>query len=217
MRQRMGPNRTFLNNVARHSWLGMQKYQDGIFAELNNLHAYSFLGINSTAIMWTTEESFRGKGGADYYFQRLIRMKVFPLAPFPHNDHSTEYSQANIAVHLPYGEMFRALIGTAWMLEEAPIKLLPSAVTASMQTNAFFKGSVYTYPIVLGPHNATGPVQAVVSVPVAEVTRQHNASWSLLHPGGTWNPIAVAAAPVDGKFVVSVPLVRGAALLRVRY
>ena len=91
MRQMMGPSRTFMNNAARHSWLGMQRYQDGIFAELNNLNAYGFLGINATAIMWTTEESFGGKGGADHYFQRLIRMKVFPMAPFPQNDHATEY------------------------------------------------------------------------------------------------------------------------------
>jgi hypothetical protein len=225
MRQMMGPSRTFMNNVARHAWLGMQRYQDGIFTELNNLDAYGFLGINSTAIMWTTEESFRGKGGADYYFQRLIRMNVFPLAPFPQNDHATAYTQANIAVHIPYGELFKALVGTTWLLEAEPISLIPSVVTVGMQTNAFFKGSVYTYPIVLGPQNAPpyqnmtspGPVQAVVSVPSAEAAKKGAPSWSVLHPSGTWQSIAAAPVPVKGKYTVVVPLVRGCALLRADY
>ena len=126
------------------------------------------------------------------------------------------YTEANIAVHLPYGELFKALVGATWFLEADPISLIASAVTTDMQTNAFFKGSAYTYPIVLGPQNASGPVQAVITTPSAEAARNGSPSWSLLHPGGTWQPIAVAA-PLQGKYTASVPLVRGCALLRADY
>jgi hypothetical protein len=220
MREMVGSSRTMVNNCALYAWLGSQKYMDGTFAELGNVNSGGFLGLNSTSILWTAQASFEHKG-PDYFFQRLMRMKVFPLSPFPRADHSIPWSEANMALYLPYGAMFRALIGTTWLLDAAPITLVPSPATAGMQTNALFKGSVYIYPVVLGQQNATAPVEAVIAVPSAEAAageHTHTASWSILHPGinATWQPIQVGAF-IQGRYRVAVPLVRGCALIRANY
>lgn len=220
MRGMVGNSRTMVNNIALYAWLGSQKYMDGTFAELGNVNSGGLLGLNSTSILWTAQASLQHKG-ADYFFQRLMRMRVFPLAPFPQADHSIPWSEANIALYLPYGELFKALIGTTWLLDAAPIALVVSPATVGMQTNALFKGSVYTYPVVLGQQNSTVPVEAAIAVPSAEMVtggHMHAASWSVLHPGAnaTWQPIQVLA-PVQGKYRVAVPLVRGCALVRADY
>ena len=64
---------------------------DGIFDEFTYsgvpLNLTALLCIHKTALGWTADSSSIQSEGADNFFQKYLYMGVYPMAPFPGNDH----------------------------------------------------------------------------------------------------------------------------------
>ena len=213
---------------------------DGSFSEGSNTNAMGLLGLTSTSILWVypsgpqvrdtrgdpivtvrspsadpfPDDDAHDQASVDAWFQRHVRMNVFPMAPFPDNDHAIEPSASFDADYLRYGPLFNAIKGTSWLLEAVPISLVPSPTAVGMQTNAFVAANMTTflYPIVLAHPNAT-VVEVEINVPSV---LSDTARWSVLHPsaGAVWQPIHASAGSNAKKVTITVPLVSGCALLR---
>jgi hypothetical protein len=241
-----GKPKVMLTNGVGYSWLPFMEHFDGTYSEGGNTNAAGLLGLTSTSIMWVYP---RGPGGTystpmqeeaavvDAWFQRHVRMNVFPMAPFPDNDHAIDPSPAFDADYLRYGPFFNAIKRTSWVLDAEPIKLIPSHATAGMQTNALVtqNGTTFIYPVVLGQLNASS-VDVVITVPTALLQASGGTSvadaalrgvgkdaggggivWSVLHPtpGAVWQPVKPNEVRLyNGKATLTVPLVTGCALLR---
>eukprot|EP01060_Flectonema_neradi_P007492 TRINITY_DN1522_c4_g1_i1.p1 TRINITY_DN1522_c4_g1~~TRINITY_DN1522_c4_g1_i1.p1 ORF type:complete len:679 (+),score=122.11 TRINITY_DN1522_c4_g1_i1:735-2771(+) len=111
-------NKTILMNTVGFASLSLLQYTDGTFSEGYEVDAAGLLGINSPAILWTygPDECCSSQQLADSFFQKLLYMRVFPMAPYPANDHSIRPGDVQNIYYLKYGQMFKILNGFNWEL-----------------------------------------------------------------------------------------------------
>ena len=201
--------KVMLDNTLGYCWLPFMHPFDGSFSEGNHVNAVGLLGLRSTAILWTENgECCNPAKNPDQFFQRRLRMGVFPMAPFPLNDHSITPNPAADEYYVMYGPLFNALRNTTWVLDVAnPIEVSPAVVKA----NAFRGGRTgeqLLYPLMLGG-NATSCLATLNRLPLSP----SNMEFAVLWPGRTWKPVTAKAI---GEFSaqVNVTLMKGCALLR---
>ena len=107
---------------------------DGTYSEGSHVNAVGLLGLASPSILWVYgTEVGKDDATADTFFQTHLRMGVFPMAPFPGNDHAITPSAFADGQYLRYGSMLKAMRGADWILDANPIRVSPSHA----QVNAF--------------------------------------------------------------------------------
>lgn len=94
------------------------------------------------------------------YFQWRLVLGVFPMAPFPDNDHSIPADPVAQGYYDWYGHMFRALQGKDWSLVAHAITVNDTNASA----NAFETpgGTEWLYPITLGVANPVAPSRTIL-------------------------------------------------------
>ena len=114
---------------------------DGIFSEDAIVNAVGLLGNQMTSILWTysVTECCNDDATADAYFQTRLSLGVYPMAPFPGNDHSIPRNATAEQFYLRYGPAFRAMQTARWNLFPHAIELLNTTGNAAegIITNAF--------------------------------------------------------------------------------
>ena len=120
LRKILGNDKTILYNTVGFASLSLLRYTDGTFSEGRQVNAAGLLGITSPSILWTYDatECCASQQIADLYFQSRLYMRVFPMAPYPGNDHSIPPGDVQNFYYLKYGAMFRALNYVSWELDE---------------------------------------------------------------------------------------------------
>ena len=201
-----GSPKVMLNNLCGYAWLPFMRHFDGSFSEGSDLNAVGILGLHTTSILWTYKAA-DVIADPDAYFQTHLRMAVFPMAPFPMNDHAINPGADVEAQYLQYGKMFESIRNTSWVLDARPIRVSPPHVKA----NAFKGNGGFLYPLVLAGNGTN-----LATVRLRGLPTSSSLAFSALHPGreGHWIPVqshSVRAGVVDAQ----VPLSRGCALLRV--
>jgi len=139
-------------------------------------------------------------------------MGVYPMAPFPGNDHAIAPDPAAEAYYIQYGALFTALRGHKWLLRPHPFAL--ECATVGCVANVFeFPGtSTLVWPIMFGGAAMAANI-TVAYLPSGSVT------FDVLHPGtdGAWKPVSPWPLPMPlGEAKLTVPLANGCALLRAR-
>jgi hypothetical protein len=219
----------FVNNCSpRIEVVGLA---DGIFAEWASdtwkLSAYvnyaALTGMRKPVCLWTTDGET-----SDFYMQRLLYLGVYPIAPYPDNDHcvtpSAEgtkmtdmYAAAGAdrkpvsdpnaknpeAQCMAYGPLMEAYRGKKWVLAPHCIE----TVTPHVKVNLFQVPAGYALPVVFGGDAASATVR-VRNLPGLE-----SMQCAVLHPDGA------ALAPLegtlkDGVLELIVPLQRGCAMVQ---
>ena len=178
---------------------------DGIFDEFTyNAAALNLTGLLSVARPasgWTSDES-QIRPDPDWFFQRFLYMGVFPMAPFPGNDHSLPPSEWVDRQYLDYGPLMNAMRGRTWVLDPHAVEVGDGAAIA----NLFAVKGGWVAPIVFGGTKTNATVRLFV---------QGAMSMDALHPGSE-HPVAVSFRKQGAIYEVDVPLVRGCAMLRIR-
>ena len=84
----------FVNPIYKR--LDALKHVDGLFDEMADdpcaLNGVGFVGICKPVIVWRDKPVAPGE--ADSYFQRLLFLGVFPMCPYPQNDHGLDWGTA---------------------------------------------------------------------------------------------------------------------------
>jgi hypothetical protein len=191
----------FVNNHVKRA--DVLRAIDGIFDEHDfpaSLNTTAVLGVRRPVLGWTSEEA-NLRAGADAYFQRHLHMGVYPMAPFPGNDHSITPGEWVDRQYLDYGPLMDAMRGRKWVLT-------PHAVTVESGTakaNLFKTPMGYVVPVTFGGAAA----EAVIEVRGVQATHAE-----VLHPGSAeWRPLNIAGGTKDARRI-TVPLRRGCAMLR---
>jgi hypothetical protein len=195
----------FVNNHIKR--LDLLKDIDGIFDEFTYnpaaLNTTALLSIKRPALGWTSDEK-QIRPDPDGFFQRFLYLGVFPMAPFPGNDHSLRPSDWVDRQYLDYGPLMNAMRGRVWVLEPHAVEVLKGSAVA----NLFAVDDGYVASVML----AGAEKVATVSIR----TRFERApSASAIHPGAA-APVRVSAVRNGGAWVFEVPLVRGCAMLVVK-
>jgi len=135
-------------------------------------------------------------------------MGVFPMAPFPQNDHSLLPSEPADRIYMDYGPLFAAMRGRQWVL-------LPHAISVKdevAKANLFQVPGGYIIPVVMG---GSAPNATVTISGIPEIQAGKAIHCELLYPGDSeWK--ACEFTKGSNSMTVAVPLQRGCAMVRVR-
>ncbi len=200
----------FLNNHDKRIDIGNQT--DGIFDEFSYagapLNLSAFLCVYKPAIGWTDSAATVKNEGPDNFFQKYLYMGVFPMCPYPANDHSILPDSLIDSWYRDYGPLLKLLYGRTWVLKPHVI-----AVDNDLaKVNAFETPGGYAIPVVYGKAE-----QVRVRIDEGKLNRKGQAAAEYT----VWQPGKSKAIPVSpirkGKLVyLDVPLVRGCAVVSVR-
>lgn len=194
----------FVNNHTKR--IDLLQGVDGIFDEFTYsgaaLNLTAFLCLSKTALGWTDNaETIRRQGG-DHFFQKYLYMGVFPMCPFPMNDHSITTSQDMDQYYLDYGPLLSKLKGKEWVLDAGLVTIQKQAAAI----NLFKVQEGYAIPIVYGKEkNITLDLQA-------------NDHWKpslecLVYYPGDENPLPMKLQKKGNHYQLTVCLKRNCALV----
>ncbi len=180
---------------------------DGIFDEFTyhpfSLNPCALLGIRKPVIGWVGGED-NLKPDPDAFFQRNLHLGVYPMAPFPGNDHSIQPSPWAEKWYLDYGPLLDAMRGKKWVLKPHVIEVEGGRAKA----NLFRVPAGWVIPVTFG-----GEAQTVTVIVRDPEVLHGMVKCEALHPGSEdW---AAVGAERRGEVIrLRVPLVRGCAMVR---
>jgi hypothetical protein len=196
----------FVNNHDKR--IDFLKDIDGIFDEFTYagvpLNLTAFLCINKPALGWTADNKPIKSEGCDNFFQKYLYLGVYPMAPFPGNDHSIHPDDWTDKQYLDYGPLLSLMRGKKWALEPHCVEVTEGAA----KVNLFKVDKGYVIPVVFGK---TGKEVTVI---VRNVAGLKNVRCSAVYPGSE-DVIKLNSKEVSGSLNIQVPLVRGCAMVRI--
>ena len=199
----------FVNNHVKR--LDTLRQVDGLFDEHSALgpskNLTAMLGMFKPVIAWVREED-KFKPDPDTFMQRFLYLGLFPMAPYPQNDHSILPGVAAEKVYTDYGPLLEAMRGRKWVLLPRVIEVERGDVKA----NLFRVPKGYIVPVVFGG-SASSATATLRNLP--EVVARKRLRCEVIHPGETeWKECA--CRPKGSVLNVKVPLSRGCAMVRLR-
>ncbi|MFA5816683.1 MAG: alpha-L-fucosidase, partial [Bacteroidales bacterium] len=198
----------FVNNHVKR--IDLLKNTDGIFDEFTYagapLNTTALMCINKPALGWTSDSSNIHKEGSDAFFQKYLYMGVYPMAPFPGNDHSILPDDWTDRQYLDYGPLMAAMRGKKWVLEPHCLEVKDGAAKA----NLFEVPGGYVVPVVFGTSGST------VSLRIRNIPGLSAVRCEALYPGID-SPFVMESSFTLGILEIKVPLIRGCAMVKIRY
>ncbi len=189
--------------------LDLMKEVDGVYHEFGDLapclNAEAFLCVRKPAISWAHDAS--GIGDPDTYFQRHLYLGVYPTAPFPGNDHTIRPSEQLDKWYLDYGPLLDLMRGKKWVLEPHVIE-----VEGGAKANLFAVPGGYALPVVFGGKAENARV--TIRKPSALAKWPPKPVVQAFHPGSD-QPVTLTATVKGDLLKLTVPLVRGCAMVRI--
>lgn len=192
----------FVNN--HYKRIDLLKQADGILDEFTNattpLNTTAFLTLHKPALGWTPNKDIILNEGGDYFMQKYLYLGVFPMCPFPGNDHALQPDAVIDQIYLDYGLMINQLKEKQWVLEPAIIE------AEGAKVNIFKTKNGYAIPVVYGESD-----HALIKVRHRHFL-QKGTGFNVIHPG-VEKPIPIIPTMNKGVLTFNVPLIRGAAML----
>ena len=161
--------------------------------------------VSKPALGWTDNAETVRREGGDSFFQKYLYMGVFPMCPFPHNDHSITQSPDVDQFYLDYGPLMKLMKGREWVLKPHVI----IAKEGLARVNLFKIKGGYSIPVVYGKRDK---IEVVLNDLDGLKDRFLCLAW---HPGCK-KPVNVEYKKDGHTFILNVPLLRGCAMLFLR-
>ncbi len=196
----------FINNHTKR--IDLSKHTDGYYDEFTykgvSLNLTALLAVRKTALGWVDSAADLA-ADFDAFFQKYLYMGIYPMAPYPLNDHSVESGPFVDRQYLDYGPMLDAIRGKRWVLAPHAVNVDDGAAKA----NAFSVPGGWAIPVVFGGDRPAVKIRLRNMGDLAAVKTAR-----VLHPGsGEWLPVAMAIQGAER--VLEIPLVRGCAMVLV--
>jgi hypothetical protein len=196
----------FVNNHDKR--IDFLKNTDGIFDEFTYagvpLNLTALLCISKPALGWTADNSVIKTEGADIFFQKYLYLGVYPMAPFPGNDHSIRPDEWSDKQYLDYGPLLLAMRGKKWVLQPHCIEI----VNCLAKANLFKVNDGYVIPVVFGKS------AKVVTINVRNVPGLEKVNCKAIYPGKE-EIISLISKTISGSLQIQVPLIRGCAMVKI--
>ena len=180
---------------------------DGLFDEFGyagvQLNTTALLSVNKPAIGWTDQASTVNDEGGDSFFQKYLYLGVFPMCPFPGNDHSIKPDPDAEQVYLDYGPLMKLMQSRQWVLEPHVV----SVENDLARVNMFKIPEGYSVPVVYGESDK-------VRVKIANIEGLSKKTICAAYYPGKENPAELKMSKKGNAWYVDVPLERGCAMLK---
>jgi hypothetical protein len=186
--------------------IDLLKQADGILDEFTNatspLNLTAFLTLNKPALGWTPGKEVIEEAGGDNFFQKYLYLGVFPMCPFPGNDHALQPDSMVDRLYLDYGPLMNQLKEKRWVLKPGIVRVKENKAKVNI-----FKTTIgYAMPVVYGE----GEFVTIV-LNDAELAKG-NFICKAYQPGIN-NPVNLRYKQKGNVVEMEVPLVRGAAMV----
>jgi hypothetical protein len=196
----------YVNNHDKR--IDLLRQTDGFFDEFTHagspLNLTALMGVRRSVLGWTSEEK-NLRPDPDAFFQRYLHLGVFPMAPFPANDHSLRPGPWVDRQYLDYGPLLSLMRGKKWVLEPHCIEV----DGREAKVNLFEVPGGWLVPVTFGPPN--GAVTVILRN-VQGMTSGLKASAA--YPGSETKVPVVLKASGDVVWMV-VGTRRGCALVKI--
>ena len=195
----------FVNNCSVR--LETLLHADGIYSEWASdywknsayMNYSALMGLRKPVMFWTVNDSEL----TDSYFQRCLYLGIYPTAPFPNNNHCLLPSALADKMFLDYGPLMDAIRGRKWVLT-------PHCVESdAANVNLFEVSDGYVLPVTLAGTTET------ISVRIRNISGLKTVKCEAMHPG-IEKPVPLTARFENDGLELTVPLVRGCAMVRLR-
>lgn len=194
-----------VNNHSKR--IDILKNVDGIFDEFTfagtSLNLTAFLCINKPALGWTAKSSNVTSVGGDSFMQKYLYMGVFPMCPFPGNDHSIRPSEAD-KYYLDYGPLMNLMQGAEWVLKPHVVSVAKSRA----KVNLFKIKSGYSIPV-------THAAEDTIEVTLKNMDIGEDYIIEVFHPGEN-EPVIIEGNPEGLKYIIRVPVKRKCAMVHLK-
>ena len=192
------------NHIKR---IDVLNHVDGIFDEFTYtgvpLNTTAFLCINKPASGWIDHAATIKNEGGDAFFQKYLYMGVFPMCPFPGNDHSIQPDPEVDQFYLDYGPLMQGMKSRQWVLEPHVVSVENDLAKA----NIFKIPDGYSIPVVYGD----GDRVRVKLSNMFDLNKQ--TSCAVYHPGKE-RPVEIILSKSGKDWHIDVPLERGCAMIK---
>jgi hypothetical protein len=187
--------------------LDLVDHLDGIFAEHgdqgNDMNLDAFLSVLKPDIEWVTDQS-RFRPDPDSFLQRYLYMGVFPMVPYPENDHSIRPDAWVDKYYLDYGPLFGAMDQRKWVFVPHVLEVKDDIAKADV----FAVPLGYAIPIAFGGQTPNARIT------VRDLPSLETADYEFINPGGQeWTRLKPFFG--NNQVEIEVPLKRGCALVRI--
>lgn len=192
----------FFNNHDKR--LDLLKGVDGIYDEMGSngasMNLTALLTINKPALSWTANDTYL-RSDPDAFFQRYLYMGVFPMAPFPGNDHALSPSAVVDQLYIDYSPLLNVMRGRKWVLT-------PHAVETqdNVKVNLFTVGESYVMPVMFGGSARSASV-------TLHGVKNGRYDVAIVHPGKP-DGMTLSATAKNGQMSLTIPLIRGCAMVK---
>jgi hypothetical protein len=196
----------YVNNHDKR--IDLLRQVDGFFDEFtyagSPLNLTALMGVRRPVLGWTSEEK-NLRPDPDAFFQRYLHLGVFPMAPFPANDHSLRPGPWVDRQYLDYGPLLSLMKGKRWVLEPRCVEVDGQ----NAKVNLFEVPGGWVVPVTFGPANG------VVTVTLRNVQDiKPGLKAFAVHPGNaTKVPIILAASGDVLRMTVGTR--RGCAIVKI--
>ena len=187
--------------------LDVLNHVDGLFDEFGyagvQLNTTALLCIKKPAIGWTDQASTVKDEGGDAFFQKYLYLGVFPMCPFPGNDHSIKPDPVAEQFYLDYGPLMKLMQNSQWVLE-------PHAVSVEnnlAKVNMFKIPEGYSIPVVYGEADK-------VRLKIANIKGLSKRTTCAAYYPGKEIPVELKLSKKENAWYVDVPLERGCTMLK---
>lgn len=185
------------------------RHIDGIFDEFaygnaSAVNSIAILGLRKPVIGWTKGRENLEQPNPDSFFQKYLYLGVFPMCPFPGNDHSILPDEWVDKQYIDYVPLMVAMRGKKWVLEPHVIHV----PDAKAKANIFEVPDGFIVPVVYAENDEN------VKVVLQSKTLFHDKfTISAIHPGSDI-PVAVKVLKSHNQLILDIPVKRGCAMVR---
>jgi hypothetical protein len=158
--------------------------------------------VRKPVLGWTSNEK-QLKPDPDAFFQKYLYLGVFPMCPFPGNDHSLRPSEWVDKVYLDYGPLMTLMRGKKWVLEPHVVRVPDGDAKA----NLFEVAQGYVVPVVYA--GSAGTVKVALR---SSKLFGGDFDAQVFHPGAAEPTPVVVTRESDG-LTLDVPVKRGCAVV----
>jgi hypothetical protein len=185
------------------------KQMDGIFCEFGYagapVNTNAFLCINKPALAWTDHvETVTNEGGGDFFFQKYLYMGVFPMCPFPGNDHAIRPDSVGDRLYLDYGPLMNLMKSRQWVLESHAVSVEKNLAKA----NIFKIPEGYSIPVVYGESDQ-------VRVKITNLKDLSKKTVCSAYYPGKETPVEIKMLKSGKNWFIDVPLERGCVMIKI--